>query len=38
MPWFGKAIRTINNNPSGMRQLAGRDFEDLLQVCDIHLE
>jgi hypothetical protein len=31
---FGKGtIRRFTGNPSAMRKLAARDFEDLLQVC-----
>lgn len=33
MPTFGRdTIRKFNNNASGMKKLAARDFEDLLQV------
>ena len=34
VPTFGlDTIRKFNNNVSGMKQLAARDFEDILQVC-----
>jgi hypothetical protein len=34
MPTFGRdTIRRLTGNVSEMRKLAGRDFEDLLQVC-----
>jgi hypothetical protein len=34
-PTFGEGtIRKFSNNASGMKKLAGRDFEDLLQVCN----
>jgi hypothetical protein len=33
VPTFGRdTIRKFSNNASGMKNLAGRDFEDLLQV------
>jgi hypothetical protein len=32
IPTFGSAIRKFNHNVSGMKRLAARDFEDLLQV------
>ena len=34
VPTFGRdTIRKFNNNASGMKKLAARDYEDLLQVC-----
>jgi hypothetical protein len=37
MPTFGRdTIRKFCNNVSGMKKLAGRDFEDLLQVCGLN--
>jgi len=34
VPTFGRdTIRQFGNNVSAMKRLAGRDFEDLLQVC-----
>ena len=34
IPTFGRGtIRRFHNNASAMKKLAGRDFEDLLQVC-----
>jgi len=34
IPTFGRdTIRRFSNNVSGMKQLAARDFEDILQVC-----
>jgi hypothetical protein len=34
IPTFGGAtIRRFSQNASGMKKLAARDFEDLLQVC-----
>jgi hypothetical protein len=36
VPTFGRdTIRKFSNNASGMKNLAGRDFEDLLQVCTV---
>lgn len=35
VPTFGDTIRKFNSNASGMKKLAGRDFEDLLQVCNV---
>jgi hypothetical protein len=33
IPTFGRdTIRKFSNNASGMKKLAARDFEDLLQV------
>ena len=32
IPTFGSAIRKFHHNVSGMKRLAARDFEDLLQV------
>lgn len=33
VPTFGKStIRSFSNNASGMKKLAARDYEDLLQV------
>jgi len=38
VPTFGRdTIWKFNNNVSGMKNLAGRDFEDLLQVCAVML-
>jgi len=38
VPTFGRdTIRKFSNNVSGMKNLAGRDFEDLLQVCTVML-
>jgi len=37
VPTFGDTIRKFSNNASGMKQLAGQDFEDLLQVCNMTL-
>ncbi len=38
VPTFGAdTIRKFSNNASGMKQLAGRDFEDLLQVCNMSI-
>jgi hypothetical protein len=33
VPTFSGTIRQFNSNASGMKKLAARDFEDLLQVC-----
>ena len=34
VPPFGRdTIRKFSNNVSGLKRLAARDFEDLLQVC-----
>ena len=33
MPSFGSTIRKISRNVSEMKQMAGRDIEDILQVC-----
>ena len=34
VPTFGlDTIRKFTNNVSGLKQLAARDFEDILQVC-----
>lgn len=36
VPTFGRdTIRRFSNNVSGMKKLAARDFEDILQVCTI---
>ena len=36
VPTFGRdMIRKFSNNMSGMKNLTGRDFEDLLQVCTV---
>jgi hypothetical protein len=36
IPTFGGGtIRRFNRNASGMKKLAARDFEDLLQVCGL---
>ena len=35
---FGRStIRKFSNDVSAMKKLAGRDFEDLLQVCNVWL-
>jgi hypothetical protein len=37
VPTFGRnTIRKFSNNASGMKKLAARDFEDLLQVSYRH--
>lgn len=37
VPTFGRGtIRRFSHNASSMTKLAGRDFEDLLQVCFLH--
>ncbi|KAK6985044.1 GLOBIN domain-containing protein [Favolaschia claudopus] len=33
VPTFGKSIRQFRNNVSDMKQMAARDFEDILQCC-----
>ena len=33
VPTFSNKIRRFSNNASGMKRLAARNFEDLLQVC-----
>jgi hypothetical protein len=35
VPGFTGIIRRFNSNASGMKKLAARDFEDLLQVCSV---
>jgi hypothetical protein len=36
IPTFGRStIRKFSKNASGMKKLAARDFEDLLQVCTL---
>ncbi|KAF8189074.1 hypothetical protein BJ912DRAFT_851013, partial [Pholiota molesta] len=38
VPTFGRGtIRRFTNNASAMKKLAARDYEDLLQVCRLHL-
>ena len=38
VPTFGTStIRWFSGNASGMKKLAARDFEDLLQVCQTRL-
>ena len=38
VPTFGRGtIRRFGNNVSGMKKLAGRDFEDILQVMSFHV-
>jgi hypothetical protein len=38
VPTFGRdTIRKFSNNASGMKNLTGRDFEDLLQVRTVML-
>jgi hypothetical protein len=38
VPTFGRGtIRSFGNNVSAMKQLAGRDFEDILQVMSLML-
>jgi hypothetical protein len=38
IPTFGRdTIRKFSNNASGMKKLAARDFEDLLQVMQLSI-
>lgn len=38
MPTFGRdTIRKFTNNVAGQKQMAARDYEDILQVCCGHL-
>jgi hypothetical protein len=38
VPTFGRdTIRRFGRNVSDMKKLAGRDFEDILQVCTFYL-